>query len=133
MRAFLIRMRPWSPLLVRFALAAICFAHAWTKLGGGMANYTAWVTDGLHLPRWTAFFAVWTGFAGCALLGLGFLTRLVSLAVAAVAVVIVFKVKLHSGFAGGLELPLLALAASLSLVLSGAGRLSLDRRFFGGE
>ena len=132
MRRFLESLRPWAPLILRLMLATIFVYYGFHKVAGGMGDFTKKVTEEMHMPRWTAYFAAWSELAGGVLIGLGFLTRLAALACAGVMAVAVWKVKLHSGFSGGLEFPLLTFAACVSLLLSGAGRLSLDRKLFGG-
>ncbi len=131
MRAFLERLGPFAPLALRLAVAALCCAYGGKLVFRDMAALHAAVA-GWALPKWMAAAAAWTLLVGGALLGIGFLGRLAALAVGACVTLLLVKTRLHGW--QGIDLATLSLlfAACLSLVLSGAGRLSLDRRLFGG-
>jgi uncharacterized membrane protein YphA (DoxX/SURF4 family) len=132
MRAFLARLRPFAPLTLRLAVAAIFIVYGSDTLLHRMSTFHQQVAT-WGLPRWAGHALAWSAFAGGVLVAIGFLTRLAALALTVAAAVFLVKTRLHSSFVGGLDLPLLELAACISLVLSGAGRFSFDRRFFGGE
>lgn len=129
MRAFLDRLRPWGPLSLRLALAAILVWLGFTKAFRTMPDFIKHVAD-LGLPRWVAVWAAWSELAGGVLLGVGLATRLAALVGGAALLVVEFRGVWSRGFEA-IELPVLALAACLSLVLSGAGKLSIDHRLFG--
>ncbi|MSP60518.1 MAG: DoxX family protein [Myxococcales bacterium] len=131
MRAFLERLRPFSPLVLRLAVAAIFCVYGARVVFREMAQFQVAVA-GWHLPRWFGFAAAWSALVGGGLCGIGFLTRPAALLCATFAGFMLWKTKLHAGWQGGLDLPVLAIAACVALLLSGAGRLSLDRRLFGG-
>lgn len=126
MRAFLDRLRPWAPLALRMMLAVVFVYYGWKKVHGGMEGFTKTVT-GWGFPLWLAKTAAWTELVGGVLVGVGLLTRLAALGLVGVMFVAVWKVHLHQGF-GQLQFPLMCGAAALSLVLSGAGRLSIDSK-----
>src|SRR5437016_367892 len=139
MRAFLDRLRPYAPLSLRLVLGALAISFALGKLAYhrpidrrlafGLVDFykevTAW-----GLRPWLAPLLAWGSLAGGVMLILGFLARFGALACAAVTVLVIVKTKLHAGFAGGLDFPLLTLAGCLSVLLSGAGRPSVDARLF---
>ena len=131
MRGFLDRLRPFAPLLLRLALAGLFVAYGARLIIRELPGMETAVI-GWGLPKWIAKAGAWTLLAGGALIGIGF-TRLAAFACAFVTAFLLWKTKLQAGWQGGLDLPVLALAGCLSLLLSGAGRLSLDRRFFGGS
>jgi len=137
MRMFLERLRPYAPLSLRLIVGAI-FMLLGSKLvlhGGIVAlrdQVTAWHLPAFLKPQYVALAIGWGALVGGALVALGFLTRAAGFVLAAIVVLTVVKTKMSAPFVGGLDMPLLQLAAAVSIVLSGAGRLSLDRRFFGG-
>ncbi len=61
----------------------------------------------------------------------GLFTRISAALIACVMVVAILKVRLARGFLGGYEFEVALLAIALSLVISGAGRLSVDRDVLG--
>ncbi len=129
MRAFLERLRPIAPLTLRVALALVFCVYGARLVFREMPQFREAVVS-WHLPKWIAYAGAWSALVGGALIGVGFLTRLAAFACAAFTCLILIKTKLHAGWQGGLDLPILALGACISLLLSGAGRLSLDRRLF---
>lgn len=129
MRAFLERLRPWAPLTLRLILAVIFVYHGQVHVFDGRDKFVGLV-KGMGFPLWMATLAAWSELAGGALMGLGLLTRVAALMCAGVMMVAVFKVHLHQGWSG-LEFPLLCLAGCISLLLSGAGRLSVDNKIAG--
>jgi len=130
MRAFLERLRPFAPIPLRAALAAVFCIYGGKLVLWDIGAFQTLVA-GWGLPRWAGTAGAWTTLVGGALLGVGFMTRLAALACAVITGAILFKTKLDTGWQGGLDLPVAALAGCLSLLCSGAGRLSIDRRLFG--
>ena len=131
MRDFLDRLRPYAPLSLRLLLAALAITFSMSKVFHGMGDFTKQVVSWGLKPQWAQVLA-WGALTSGFLLILGFMTRLAALVLAAVTVVVVIKTKLHSGWNGGLDFPLLMIAACLSVALSGAGRPSVDARITGG-
>jgi len=129
MRAFLERLRPLAPVTLRLALAAILCAYGGRLVFKEMPQFREAVVS-WHLPKWFAYAGGWAALVGGALIGVGFLTRLAAFLCAVFTAVILIKTKMHAGWQGGLDLPILVLGALISLFLSGAGKLSLDRRLF---
>ena len=131
MRVFLERLRPFSPLALRLVVAALFCTLGGRLIFREMATFQTAIS-GWSLPRWVGFAAAWSLLAGGALIGIGLLTRLSAFACAAFIALLLVKTHLHGWQSLGLPLLGLSLATCISLLLSGAGRLSLDRRLFGG-
>ena len=131
MRAFLERLRPYAPLALRLVLAAMAITFSMSKVFRGMGDFTRSVSAWGLKPVWAQVLA-WGSLVSGFLMVLGFATRLAALVLAAVTGVVLWKTKLHSGWAGGIDFPALTLAACLSVALSGAGRPSVDARLSGG-
>jgi putative oxidoreductase len=123
------RLRPYAPLTLRIAVGAVLCAYGARLVFKEMGAFQLAVA-GWHLPRWFGYLASWSAFLGGALIALGFLTRLFALLCAVFTGFILIKTKLHAGWQGGLDLPLLVLGGLVSLFLSGAGKPSLDERLF---
>lgn len=127
-------MSAWSgyaPLVLRLATGAIFAMHGYQKLQGGLAGTTGFVSSlGFPMPEVFAVLLIAAELVGGIFLILGFLTRLAAKALAIVSLFALFLVHLANGFfmaTGGYEFILLLLAASVSLMLTGAGKWSLDR------
>lgn len=93
----------------------------------------------LGIPAFWTVIAVLTEFLGGILVALGAATRPAALGLAMVMLVAIFKVHLLNGFfmnwfgipgqGHGIEYNLALLAGCVTLILGGAGCLSLDHRF----
>lgn len=129
MRALAERLRPFAPLTLRLALGAILAVYGGRLVFKEMGTFQAAVA-GWHLPRWFGYLAAWSALVGGALLAVGLLTRFAAFLCVVFTGFILVKTKLHAGWQGGLDLPLLVIGGLVSLFLSGAGRLSLDERVF---
>ena len=126
----------WAPLVVRIPLAVIFMAHGAQKLFGWFGGYglsgTAQYMDSIGLTPGVVLASLAGGaefFGGLALL-LGLLVRPASVALAFTMLVAIFSVHISKGLFlsnGGFEYGLALLAVTVALVISGAGRFSLDR------
>jgi len=126
----------WAPLVVRIPLAVIFIAHGSQKLFGWFGGYglggTAQYMDSIGLSPGIVLASLAGGaefFGGLALL-LGLLVRPASVALAFTMLVAIFSVHISKGLFlsnGGFEYGLALLAVTVALVISGAGRFSLDR------
>jgi uncharacterized membrane protein YphA (DoxX/SURF4 family) len=130
MRAFLDRLRPFAPLTLRLTIAAVFCVYGGRLLFKEKEAFLTAVV-GWGFSRWVGHAAMRSALAGGALIGLGFLTRDAAFLCTVFAAFMLIKTKLHAGWQGGLDLPILALGGLISLVLSGAGRWSVDHRLFG--
>ena len=120
-------------LILRFSIAALMLFHGFTKLFNGIDGIKFLVTKA-GLPEFVAYGVYMGEIVFPILIIFGLFTRISSLFF---TLTMVFAISLaHSselfvlGETGGLviELPLLYLLASISLMFIGAGKYSLDAR-----
>lgn len=124
------RVRDLPPLIFRFILAYGFFEPAINKLTH-FKDIVVWFRDTLQIPfpELNAIMAVGTENLGYVLLTLGLGTRLISIPLMVVMVVAIKTVHLKHGFAcghNGFEIPFYYFFMLFSLVVGGAGRLSID-------
>jgi putative oxidoreductase len=128
----------WSGLALRLPLGTLFVAHGAQKLFGWFGGYGLegtgqWLTSiGLEPGFLMALLAGSAEFFGGVALILGLLTRPTALVLAVTMLVAIFSVHIGNGLFmsnNGYEYALALLAGSVSLLLSGAGRLSLDAAF----
>ncbi len=126
-----------APLALRLPLGIIFSAHGAQKLFGWFGGYGLEGTGqfmasmGLNPGVLMAALAGSAEFFGGIALIIGLLTRPAAAVLAFTMLVALLSVHLHNGLfmaSNGYEFALALLAASISLVISGGGRLSLDRR-----
>ncbi|MEW6542978.1 MAG: DoxX family protein [Nitrospirota bacterium] len=130
----------WSSLVLRVMLGVVFFPHGAQKMlgwygGFGFAGTMGFFTEQMHLPALIAFLVIVGEFFGSLGLLVGFLTRFVAASLAFIMAGAITLVHLPHGFfmnwfgkqAGeGYEYHLLAIAIAAALVLTGAGRWSVD-------
>lgn len=123
--------RDYAPLVLRVVTGVIFAIHGWQKLQGGLPGVTGLVASlGFPMPEVFAVLLIAAELGGGILLILGLLTRWAAKSLVIVSLVALFLVHLPNGFSmatGGYEYILLLLAASVSVMLSGPGKWSLDR------
>ena len=122
-----------SLLLLRLACGLAFIFHGWGKI----QNPFGWMGETSATPAILQALAALSEFGGGIALILGLLTRLASLGILSTMVV---AVHLHavvlgdpfvsSGKGGSYELALLYLLLALHFIVLGAGKYSLDARFF---
>jgi len=104
--------------------------------GYGFSGTMNFFTGQLHIPALFAFLAIAAEFAGSVGLITGFLSRVSAFGIAVVMLVAMLMVHASNGFfmnwAGnqkgeGFEYHLLAIGLALVVIISGAGRWSIDR------
>ncbi len=131
----------WGPTVLRIGVGVVFFAHGAQKMWGwfGGPGLSGWLdfVDAMGFPKALAVLAALTEFFGGLGLILGFLTRLSALGICCVMAVAILKVHLRDGFfmnwfltqdkGHGIEYSLTLLLAAASLMLSGSGRLGLDK------
>jgi putative oxidoreductase len=122
-------------LVLRVVVGLYLFGHGAQKLfgwfgGPGLAGTEGWLRSvGFRPARLWALNAGLAEAAGGALLVLGFLNPIGSLAIAAAMLVAIIAVHLGKGLfaaTGGPELPVVNLAAVAAVALAGTGRYGLD-------
>lgn len=125
----------WGPLALRLPIGIIFVAHGAQKLFGAFGGYGLEGTGqfmasiGLTPGYLMALLAGGAEFFGGLALLLGVLVRPASAALAFAMVVAIFSVHFDKGLFmanNGYEFALALLAASVALLISGAGRLSVD-------
>src|SRR3989338_4981472 len=131
------KLNGWALTLLRLILGIIFAYHGYIKLflpGGfkGTANF--FIAIGIPLPVYSALLVSVAEFIGGILLLIGLLTRLASLILIIEMLVALFKVHLKQGFfisttAYGYEFILLILAALVVVLVNGAGKLSVGKKF----
>jgi len=125
----------FAPLALRIPIGIILMAHGSQKLFGWFGGYGLegtgqWMASiGLTPGYLMALMAGSSEFFGGLLLIIGLLTRPTALVLSFTMVVAIFSVHIGNGLFlsnNGYEFGLALLAATLSLTISGAGKLSAD-------
>lgn len=125
-----------ATLVLRLGLGLALIPHGAQKLFGWFGGYGLqgtgqWMDSiGLHPGMLMAALAGSAEFFGGLALVLGLLTRPAAALTAFTMLIAIFSVHINNGFFlsnNGYEYGFVLLMASLSLLISGAGRLSLDR------
>lgn len=130
----------WSSLILRVMLGVVMFPHGAQKLlgwygGFGFTGTIGFFTEQMHLPWLVAFLVIIAESFGSLGLIAGFLTRFTALSLAIIMVGAIGLVHWPNGFfmnwfgkqAGeGFEYHLLVIAISAALMITGAGRWSVD-------
>lgn len=122
-----------APLVLRVATGAIFAMHGWQKLSVMGVGGTEGMLIALGFPM-AAFLApllIAAELGGGILLILGLFTHWSAKVLVVVSAVALFAVHLKNGFfaaTGGYEFILLLLAASLSVLITGPGKYSLDKK-----
>jgi len=131
-----------SPLILRRVLGIVVFVHGAQKLFGWFGGYgfegtMSYFTGDVGLPWIIGLLVILLETIGSLALVVGLGTRLVAAAFTMLAFGILMTVHLQNGFfmnwsnnqnGEGYEYFLLWLAISIALIISGAGRLSVDRK-----
>ncbi len=120
-----------APLVLRLVTGAIFLGHGWQKVGMGLPGVTGFLGGlGFPAPEVFAVLLIAAEVLGGIFLILGAYTHWTAKILAFVALVALVTVHLKNGFMGpgGYEFILLILAASVSLMITGAGKYSLDRK-----
>jgi putative oxidoreductase len=125
----------WAPLPARLALGVIFIAHGSQLLfgafgGPGLSGSAAFLGKmGFRPPMlWAVLVAVTQFFGGLGVL-VGLLTKLASVGIAIVMIVAIATVHWQHGFFlqnQGFEYNLALIGMCLALILSGAGKLSIE-------
>lgn len=142
MKSLLLKTQPGiAPLALRLFLAIVMFPHGAQKLlawfgGYGFTGTMHYFTDTVGLPWIIGFLVIIIEFFAPLALLAGFAVRFWSLAIGVVMTGVIFTHKPLYFFMNwfgnqsieGIEYFLLAIGASVSLVISGAGSYSVDIR-----
>jgi putative oxidoreductase len=132
----------WVPLILRVGLGAVMLPHGIQKLvplggAGGFEGTMAFFTDVMHIPSPLALLVIAIEVLGSAALVAGLLTRVAAAGIGAVMVGAALMVHAPNGFfmnwfgnqkGEGLEYAVLMIVMAASLVVTGGGKASMDRR-----
>jgi len=132
-------------LVARLTLGLVMFPHGAQKAlgwfgGPGFSGTMNMFTEHMHIPALFALLAIAAEFAGSIGLIVGFLSRVSGFGIAVTMLVAAFMVHAPNGFfmnwAGnqkgeGFEYHLLAIGLALVVIISGAGKWSIDRLLTG--
>lgn len=130
-----------SLTILRLVLGIVFFAHGAQKTlgwfgGYGFSGTMHFFTGMMHIPAFFAFLAVAAEFLGGLGLIIGFLSRIAAFGIMTNMIVAVALVHRHVGFfmnwtgaqkGEGYEYHLLAIAICITVLVRGAGALSVDR------
>ena len=135
--------RQVSPLFLRLAVGFGFMAHGWAKLSRGPEGFAKLLTL-LHVPfpHLTAWISVLIETLGGFAIFAGIFVSLSALPLICTMLVAMFSIHIHYGYSSintigltakgplfgppGYEINLLYIAALIALVISGAGKFSLD-------
>jgi putative oxidoreductase len=131
----------WVGLILRLTLGLVMFPHGAQKLlgwygGFGFSGTMGFFTESMHLPWLIAFLVIIGESFGSVALLAGLLTRFTAASLAVIMVGAIVTTHLPNGFfmnwfgkqAGeGYEYHLLVIGISLALLITGAGRWSVDK------
>jgi putative oxidoreductase len=128
------RCQPYAPLVLRIAVAVIFTAHGAQKLFGAFGGYgiagTAQFFEQLGIypgNLWAVVVGLTEFLGGLAVLA-GLFTRYAATLLSILMLVAIIKVHLPNGFflPDGIEYAFALLGANLTLLMGGAGEVSLD-------
>ena len=126
----------WSLALLRIVLGVIFAYHGYLKLfapGGFKGTVDFFTLIGIPVPGYSALLVSVAEFFGGLLLIFGLITRWTTLILLFQMLVAFFKVHLKNGFLvskGGYEFVLLILVALVVVLVNGAGKLSVGKKYF---
>jgi putative oxidoreductase len=122
-------LRSCGITLLRVVVGVIFVMHGWQKLSWGFQHVAGFLSSlGIPQPTLAAVVLTMVELLGGIALILGLLTRYVTALLAIDMLVAIIKVHIKNGFfmPNGVEFPLLLLAANITLMLAGAGVLSVS-------
>ena len=127
--------------MLRLLFGVVFFAHGAQKAlgwfgGFGFSGTMGFFTHQLNVPAPFAVLAIAAEFLGSIGVLVGFLSRIAAFGIACNMVVAVYMIHRHFGFFAnwfgtqkgeGFEFHILAVAIALTIMIKGAGALSIDR------
>jgi putative oxidoreductase len=134
----------WAPLPLRLIIGFGFMAHGWAKLSRGPSGFAKLLAQiGAPLPEATAWASTFVELLGGLAIFAGAFVEVVSIPLIVMMLVAMFTVHLKYGFSSintigltadgptfgppGYEVNLLYITGLISLILGGAGALSIDR------
>ncbi|MEW6247331.1 MAG: DoxX family protein [Nitrospirota bacterium] len=142
MKAFFETDDSWTGLVLRVTLGLVMFPHGAQKLlgwygGFGFSGTIKFFTETMHLPWIVAFLIIMGEFFGSLGLLAGFLTRFSAASIGVIMLGAVSLVHWPHGFfmnwfgkqqGEGYEYHLLVIGIAIALIITGAGRWSMDQQ-----
>ncbi len=119
------RLREFSPLPLRIIIGITFIIHGLPKLVG--VGKTQGFFGHMGLPPELALPIALLEVIGGIVLICGILTRITSILLIIEMIGAIFTAKISKGFVGGYELDLLLIFIAISLLISGPGRISIER------
>ncbi len=131
----------YAPLVLRVLIALVLIPHGAQKIFGafggfGFTGTMNFFTETMGLPWIIGFLVIMLEFFGAIALLIGYLTRPVSIALTIIMLGIIFTSHIQYGFfmnwfgtqkGEGYEYFILYIAGTLSLIISGGGKWSVDK------
>ena len=122
--------------LLRIWVGIVFITHGWTKITGiaGTAGYFGGL--GIPAPTLFAWLSGLAEFGGGILLLVGFFTRYAAFAIAIDMIVAIVTLHLPNGFwifNNGYEYTLTMVVIAVALIINGAGKWSLEKKWLGKE
>jgi len=131
----------WTGLILRLTLGLVMFPHGTQKLlgwygGFGFSGTMGFLTETMHLPWLIAFLVIIGESFGSVALLLGLLTRFTAASFIVIMLGAITTSHLQNGFfinwfdkqqGEGYEYHLLVIGIGLALLMTGAGKWSVDR------
>jgi putative oxidoreductase len=118
-----------APLALRVVAGIIFFMHGLQKATGDVSMFSGMLNSlGVPAPEIFSWIVILLEIGGGLALIVGFMTHWISKFLIILMVVAIFLVHIKNGFFGpkGYEFPLLLLTATVSLMITGAGKWSVD-------
>lgn len=124
----------YAPLVLRIVIGVTFLLHGWQKIDGGVDGVAGFFTTmGIPMAGFFAFVVTWLEFLGGIGLILGLATHWFSKLLAIDMLVALFVVHASKGFFvsnGGIELVFVLLGGLIALMITGAGKFSLDSKWY---
>lgn len=137
------RFGAWSPLLLRLITGVGFIAHGWAKIARGTAGFEKLlIQTGVPMHHLMSIIAPYTEILGGIAILIGLFTRLVAIPLIITMLTAMLTVNIHYGFSSiktigltpsgplfgppGYEINLMYIAILVSLIVTGAGKLSAD-------
>jgi putative oxidoreductase len=131
----------WTGFITRLTVGLIMFPHGAQKVfgwfgGPGYSNEMRFLTETLHIPWLIAFTVIIVEFIGSLSLIIGFASRLWAIAMIILFIGIILIEHVDNGFfmnwhgdqeGEGYEYHLLIIGLSLTTLIGGSGKYSIDR------
>ena len=141
MKAFFQTDDPWTGLILRLTLGLVMFPHGAQKMlgwygGFGFSGTMGFFTETMHLPWIVALLVIVGEFFGSLGLIAGLLTRFTAASFMVIMLGAITTSHFQNGFfmnwfgkqqGEGYEYHLLVIGISLALLVTGAGKWSVDR------